>query len=132
MVFSTFDSGNFYVVPGSPAEVLETEALVALSEENPREGLGLGSGDFVITIVGSRFFYKGLWVEHALILKAIQPLLVDFNSDSTSRLRVLIFCGSLSSNYSMVLEVDSAHICGAFSYLWSFLFSKHIFQDSVG
>lgn len=125
MVFSTFDSGNFYVVPGSPAEALETDSHVALSEENPREGLGLGSGDFVITIVGSHFFYKGLWLEHALILKAIQPLLLDFNNNSTSRLRVLIFCGSLSSNYSMVLEVDSAHICGAF------LFSWHIFQDSV-
>lgn len=116
MAFSTFDCGNFFVIPGSPAEALETYSVMALSKENLREDLGVGSGDFVITIVGSHFFYKGLWLEHALVLKAIQPLVVDFNRTSTFRLRVLIFCGSLSSNHSAALEVDSAHIFELFSF----------------
>ncbi|XP_031393102.1 uncharacterized protein LOC116204888 isoform X2 [Punica granatum] len=110
MVFSTFDSGNFFVVPGSPAEALEVDSVVALNEGKPREENGLGSKDFVITIVGSRFFYKGLWLEHALVLKAIQPLLLDCNNDPTSRLRVLIFCGTSSSNYSVAVEAIAQNL----------------------
>lgn len=127
MVFSTFDGGNFLVVPGSPAEALEADSVISLSGKQSREEIGLGSGDFMIAIVGSQFFYKGLWLEHALLLKAIKPLLADLGDDSTSRLRVLIFCGTSSSNYSVALEVYSAQIC-----VVSFFFSPHICQYSNG
>lgn len=113
------------MVPGSPAEALETDSTVAIFGKNSREEIDLGSGDFVIAIVGSQFFYKGQWLEHALVLKAIQPLVLDFKNGSTSRLRVLIFCGASSSNYSVALEVCIAQICGV-----SFFSSWYICQDS--
>ncbi|KAK4788389.1 hypothetical protein SAY86_019708 [Trapa natans] len=104
MSFSAFDSGNFIVVPGSPAEALYADSVFSLSVKQSHEEVGLGSGDFVIGIVGSQFFYKGIWLEHALLLKAIKPLLADLGVVSVSHVRVFIFCGTSRSNYGVALE----------------------------
>ncbi|KAK4793611.1 hypothetical protein SAY86_024046 [Trapa natans] len=102
--FSAFDSGNFLAVSGSPAAALDADSVLSLSGRQSYEEISLGSGDFVIGIVCSQFFYKGLWLEHALLLKAIKPLLADLGEVSASHVRILIFCGTSSSKYSVALE----------------------------
>ncbi|TKY64007.1 biosynthetic process [Spatholobus suberectus] len=107
MIYSTFDGGNFYVIPGSPAEVLEAEAFMALQKDNLRVNVGYGPEDVVIAIVGSQFLYKGMWLGHAIVLRALEPLLGDFfltKDNSSAQLRIIVHSGELTNNYSVALE----------------------------
>ncbi|KAI4355160.1 hypothetical protein L6164_003958 [Bauhinia variegata] len=107
MIYSTFDAGNFYVIPGSPAEPLEADAFMALQKDNLRIKMGYGSEDVIIAIVGSQFLYKGLWIGHAAVLQALLPLLADFplsEDNSSAHLRIIVHSGESTSNYSLVLE----------------------------
>ncbi|XP_027334148.1 uncharacterized protein LOC113848922 isoform X2 [Abrus precatorius] len=107
MLYSTFDAGNFYVIPGSPAEALDADAFMALQKDNLRVNMGYGPEDVIIAIVGSQFLYKGMWLGHAIVLRAISPLLVDFPLDkdnSSAQLRIIVHSGELTNNYSVALE----------------------------
>ncbi|KAL5160889.1 hypothetical protein HKD37_07G018293 [Glycine soja] len=107
MIYSTFDAGNFYVVPGSPAETLEAEAFMALQKDNLRANMGYGPEDVIIAIVGSRFLYKGMWLGHAIVLRALKPLLEDFllNKDNSSaQFRIIVHSEELTNNYTVALE----------------------------
>jgi len=108
MIYSTFDAGNFFVIPGSPAEALEAEAFMTLHKDNLRVNMGYGSDDVIIAIVGSQFLYKGMWLGHAIVLRALEPLVADFpvNKDNAgARLRIIVHSGELTNNYSVALEV---------------------------
>lgn len=109
MIYSAFDSGNFFVIPGFPAEALETEIAVA-SEDNLRAKMGYENDDLVIAIVGSQFLYGGMWLEQAMILQAMLPLLREFSLDehSNSHLKIFVLSGVSTSNYTMAVEV---HVC---------------------
>lgn len=108
MMYSTFDAGNYFVVPGSPAGAWETYHFLALhSGHDARIGMGFSSNDFLIAIVGSQFSYNGSWLEHTIVLKALAPLIADFypDSGSSSQLKVGIVSRNSSSSYKVVLEV---------------------------
>ncbi|KAI4328856.1 hypothetical protein L6164_021179 [Bauhinia variegata] len=107
MIYSTFDAGNFYVIPGSPAEPLEADAFMALQNDNLRIKMGYGNEDVIIAIVGSQILYKGLWIGHAFVLQALLPLLADFplNEDNSSaHLRIIVHSWESTNNYSMAIE----------------------------
>ncbi|CAJ1950280.1 unnamed protein product [Sphenostylis stenocarpa] len=107
MIYSTFDAGNFFVIPGTPAETLEAEAFMALQKDNLRVSMGYGPEDVIIAIVGSQFLYKGMWLGHAIVLRALEPLLLNFplNKDNSSvQLRIIVHSGELTNNYSVALE----------------------------
>lgn len=107
MMYSSFDAGNYYVIPGSPAQAWEADALVALYKDNVRVKMGYGPDDIIITIVGSQFLYRGLWLEHALVLQALLPLFSNFPfSDNTNfHLKIVVLTGNSTSNYSLAVEV---------------------------
>lgn len=106
MIYSTFDAGNFFVIPGSPAEAWKTETLMALDKDYLRGKVGYGPEDVVITIVGSEFLYRGLWLEHSIVLRALLPLLEDFLLDNnSSHLKIIVLSGDSASNYSSAVEV---------------------------
>ncbi|XP_047153515.1 uncharacterized protein LOC124825022 [Vigna umbellata] len=107
MIYSTFDAGNFFVIPGSPAEALEAEAFMALHKDNMRVNMGYDPEDVIIAIVSSQFLYKGMWLGHAIVLRALEPLVTDFpiNKDNASaRLRIIVHSRELTNNYSVALE----------------------------
>lgn len=106
-MYSTFDSGNYYVVPGSPTEAWEADAIVPTDKDDMRAKMGYGPDDIVITIVGSQFLYRGLWLEHALILQALLPLSSDipFSNNPNSRVKINVLSDNSTSNYSVALEV---------------------------
>ncbi|XP_050387623.1 uncharacterized protein LOC126803930 isoform X2 [Argentina anserina] len=105
MIYSTFDAGNFFVIPGSPTEVCKVESIVALDKDHLQGTAGNEAEDIVITIVGSQFLYRGLWLEHSIVLRALLPLLEDFLLDADSpRLKVIILSGDSTSNYSSAVE----------------------------
>ena len=108
MIYSTFDVGNFFVIPGTPAEAWEADTVMALHKDNLRVKMGYELEDAVIAIVGSQFMYRGLWLEHAIILQALLPVLSDFplDNNSNSYLKIVVLSGDSTSNYGVVFEVN--------------------------
>uniref|UniRef100_A0A2P2JAP5 Glycosyl transferase family 1 domain-containing protein n=1 Tax=Rhizophora mucronata TaxID=61149 RepID=A0A2P2JAP5_RHIMU len=112
IIYSAFDAGNYYVIPGSPAVAWEAETIMASFDGSLRMEMGYGPDDFVIAVVGSEFLYTGLWLEHALILQALLPLFANFQSDAglNSHLKVIVLGGDSASNYSVAIEVIAANL----------------------
>nr|CAD1834106.1 unnamed protein product [Ananas comosus var. bracteatus] len=106
MMYSAFDAGNYFVIPGSPAEALGADTFLALQNGHEMRGsLGFGADDFLVAIVGSRFSYSGMWIERALILKALAPLLQQFLSvNMHSRLKIGILSDNSSTAYETSIE----------------------------
>lgn len=107
MIYSAFDAGNYYVIPGSPAEAWKADANSDMYKDSIRAKMGYRPDDLVIAIVGSQLLYRGLWLEHALVLQALLPLFQDFSTEneSNSHIKVMILGGDSTSNYSMAVEV---------------------------
>ncbi|XP_034709390.1 uncharacterized protein LOC117932307 isoform X3 [Vitis riparia] len=112
MIYSTFDSGNYFVIPGSPAQAWEVDNFMASHRDSPRVKMGYGPDDFVIALVRSQFLYKGLWLEHALILQALLPLVAEFpvDNNSNSHLKILITSGNSANNYSVAVEAIALNL----------------------
>ncbi|KAM5555523.1 hypothetical protein ABKV19_023450 [Rosa sericea] len=105
MIYSTFDAVNFFVIPGSPAEACKADSIVALDKDHLQGTAGYEPEDVVITIVGSQFLYRGLWLEHSIVLRALLPLLEDLLLDNnSSRLKIIVLSGDSTSNYSSAVE----------------------------
>ncbi|KAF6162107.1 hypothetical protein GIB67_008236 [Kingdonia uniflora] len=105
MIYSTYDAGNYYVIPGSPNEAMEAENFMAFyTKDELRVNMGYESTEFVVAIVGSQFMYSGLWLEEAFVLQALLPILSEFPSDNSSRLRVGILSENSTSNYKVAVE----------------------------
>ncbi|KAF5744402.1 hypothetical protein HS088_TW08G01007 [Tripterygium wilfordii] len=102
MLYSAFDTGNYYVIPGSPAEAWEAENMMASYKDNLRVKMGYGPDDIVIAVVGSEFLYRGLWLEHALVLQSLVRLYAVDNL--TSNLKILVLSGHSTNNHSAVVE----------------------------
>jgi len=120
MFYAACDSGNYFVIPGSPAEAWEVDNFMVLYKDNRSNKMDHGSDDFVITIVGSQILYRGLWLEHALILKALRPLFAGFRSDdtnSTSDLKIIVLSSDLTGNYSVAIEVRFWIMSGIFGLI---------------
>ncbi|CAN7022958.1 unnamed protein product [Brassica oleracea var. botrytis] len=100
ILYSEFDAGNFYVIPGSPKEAWKAKNM----DFPPKD-------DIVISIVGSQFLYKGQWLEHALLLEALRPLFSGYNSESyNSHLKIIVLGGESASNYSVAIETISQNL----------------------
>ncbi|KZV38029.1 hypothetical protein F511_25255 [Dorcoceras hygrometricum] len=106
MAYSICDPGNYLVIPNSPQEAWKAEKLMVPHEddEHPLIKSGTdGTDDFVIAVVGHQLLYKGLWLEHTLVLQALYPLLTVF-SNSSSGLKIVILAGDPTSKYKTAVE----------------------------
>ncbi|KAL0379450.1 UNVERIFIED_CONTAM: hypothetical protein Sangu_0009300 [Sesamum angustifolium] len=103
MAYSACDPGNYFVIPGSPAEAWKAENFLASNGNNPHLKIGYAQDDFVVAVVGSQILYRGLWLDHAFVLQALHPVLRDCSS-SSSRLKIIILAGHSTSNYSSAVE----------------------------
>ncbi|KAL6842762.1 hypothetical protein ACP4OV_027606 [Aristida adscensionis] len=108
VMYAAFDSGNYFVIPGFPAEAFQADGFIAESyHQDVRISLGLGIKDFVVAIVGSPFSYGGFLIEEALVLQAVGPLLEQYSLENTthSEIKVRIFTGNITEKHIMALEV---------------------------
>nr|GEX24543.1 putative glycosyl transferase family 1 protein [Tanacetum cinerariifolium] len=112
MYYAAFDAGNYFVIPGSPSGACKLDNSTIVLEESMRVNMNVEAWDFVIVITGSQFMYKGLWVEHALVLQALSPLLAEFPADDSSsqRLKIIILSQDLAGNYSAALEEIASNL----------------------
>ncbi|KAL8260766.1 hypothetical protein R6Q59_024815 [Mikania micrantha] len=106
ILYAAFDAGNLLVIPGTPSGTCKVDNSMIMHEENARVNMNIGINDFVVGIVGSEFPYKGVWLEHALVLKALLPLLAKFpiGDSSNPRLKILMLSQDLRDNYSAAIE----------------------------
>nr|GMD31581.1 Phosphatidyl-myo-inositol mannosyltransferase [Ipomoea batatas] len=112
MAYSTCDTGNYFVIPGSTTEVWEADNFLASHKDSYRTKMGYGSEDFIIAIVGSQLLYKGLWLEQALVLQALLPIIPHLENDgnSNSHFRIIVIAGGSNSNYSMAVEAIAQNL----------------------
>ena len=104
------DTGNFFVIPGSPVEVWTAEEyMLTHSRVSLRAQYRVRSEDFVIAVVGSPFFYHGLWREHALVMRALARTVStvgDALPRGGGRIQLLIIGhGNQASTYGATLQV---------------------------
>ncbi|VFQ94688.1 unnamed protein product [Cuscuta campestris] len=112
ILYSTCDTGNYFVIPGSTSEVWEAANFLASNTDSYRAKMGYGSGDFIIVILGSQLLYKGLWLEQALILQSLQPILLHMENDGSSKshFKVIVLAGGSNSNYTMAVETIALNL----------------------
>ncbi|KAI3703180.1 hypothetical protein L1987_73076 [Smallanthus sonchifolius] len=112
MFYAAFDAENYFVVPGTPSGTCKVDNSTIIQEENVRVNMNIGINDFVVGIVGSDFLYKGIWLEHALVLKALLPLLVKFpvGDSSSPRLKIIILSQDLTGSYSAAMEEIASNL----------------------
>lgn len=104
------DTGNFFVIPGSPVEVWTAEEYkLTHSRVSLRAQYRVRSEDFVIAVVGSPFLYHGLWREHALVMRALARTVStvgDALPKGGGRIQLLIIGhGNQGSTYGAALQV---------------------------
>lgn len=111
------DTGNFFVIPGSPVEVwMAEEYKLTHSLVSLRAQYAVRPEEFVIAVVGSPFLYHGWWREHALVMRAMARALstVGDNSPkggSRSIQLLIIGHGNHSSSYGAALQVTTDGVC---------------------
>lgn len=107
ILYSPCDTGNFFVIPGSPAEAWEVDHFIGSHQDSLRDKMNFSSDDFVIAVVGSPLLYGGMWLEHALVLQAMLPLLRGFPpyNYSTSNTKVIVISRDSTHNYSVAVEM---------------------------
>uniref|UniRef100_A0ACD5VEY5 Uncharacterized protein n=1 Tax=Avena sativa TaxID=4498 RepID=A0ACD5VEY5_AVESA len=113
VLYAPFDSGNYFVIPGSPAVAIQADRFIVKSyDQDVRIRLNLGSRDFVIALVGSQFSYGGLLMEEALVLQAVGPLLQQYPSENSTHtaLKVRILTANVTDKHRMALEVIALNV----------------------
>uniref|UniRef100_A0A2P2MFZ7 Uncharacterized protein MANES_07G093200 n=1 Tax=Rhizophora mucronata TaxID=61149 RepID=A0A2P2MFZ7_RHIMU len=97
MLYSVLDSGNFFVVPGSPVDVWAAESY---SKTHAKHQLRLDNGysndDMVVLVVGSFFFYDQMSWDHALEMDTLGPLLAKHATinDAEESFKFVFLCGN--------------------------------------
>ncbi|CAH2041892.1 unnamed protein product [Thlaspi arvense] len=113
MLYSVLDTGNFFVVPGSPLDVWVAESY---SKTHSKVQLKLTSGfskeDMLVLVVGSSFFFNELSWDYAVAMHDIGPLLMKYAraKDSSRAFKFLFVCGNSTDGYSDDLQEIATHL----------------------
>lgn len=108
MLYSELDTGNFFVIPGSPVDVWAAESYRKThSKDQLRELSGFGKNDMVVLVVGSSIFYDDLSWEYAVAMHSIGPLLTKYarRSDAAESFKFVFLCGNSTDGYDDALQV---------------------------
>ncbi|CAN6477088.1 unnamed protein product [Victoria cruziana] len=100
LLYNRFDSGNFFVIPGSPVDVLAAEKyLKSHSRDQLRAKNGFHESDLIVTVIGSSLFYNGLPLDYSLAMHSISPLLMRLGTtdDMKGPFKFIFFNGNSSN-----------------------------------
>lgn len=113
MLYSVLDTGNFFVIPGSPVDVWAAESYSRThSRSQLRQEKGYNKEDMLVLIVGSSFFYKELSWDYAMSMHTIGPLLSKYArvEDNGAQFKFLFLCGNSSDGYNDALQGIASHM----------------------
>lgn len=109
MLYSVLDTGNFFVIPGSPVDVWDAESyLMTHSKLLLRKENGFTEDDLLVLVVGSSFFYNQLSLDYAVTMHDLHPILVKYaaRGESKGKIKFVFLCGNSSSSYDDALQVN--------------------------
>lgn len=112
MLYSVLDTGNFFVIPGSPVDVWAAESYSKThSKDQLRTSNGYNQDDMLIVVVGSSFFYNELSWDYAVAMHSIGPLLIKYarRSDSGESFKFIFLCGNSTDEYNDALQVTDLY-----------------------
>ncbi|KAF3434117.1 hypothetical protein FNV43_RR25220 [Rhamnella rubrinervis] len=107
MLYSVLDSGNFFVIPGSPVDVWAAESYSKThSKIQLRNNNGFSEDDLLVLVVGSSLFYNELSWDYAVAMHAIGPLLVKYarRKDPGGSFKFAFLCGNSTDGYGDALQ----------------------------
>ncbi|MED6108875.1 hypothetical protein PIB30_028338 [Stylosanthes scabra] len=107
MLYSQLDSGNFFVIPGSPVDVWAAESYSKThSKDQLREINGFGKNDMIVLVVGSTIFYDDLSWDYAVAMHSIGPLLTKYarRNDAAESFEFVFLCGNSTDGYDDALQ----------------------------
>ncbi|XP_071721823.1 uncharacterized protein [Rutidosis leptorrhynchoides] len=107
MLYSLLDTGNFFVIPGSPVDVWAAEAVSEThSKDQLRKNNGFNEDDLVVLVVGSSFFYDELSWDYAVAMHTIAPLLIKHarRKDAGGSFKFIFLSGNSSDGYDDALQ----------------------------
>lgn len=108
MLYSELDTGNFFVIPGSPVHVWAAESYSRThTKDQLRELSGFGKNDMVVLVVGSSIFYDNLSWDYAVAMHSIGPLLTKYarRNDAAESFKFVFLCGNSTDGYDDALQV---------------------------
>ncbi|KAK7391494.1 hypothetical protein VNO78_19910 [Psophocarpus tetragonolobus] len=107
MLYSELDTGNFFVIPGSPVDVWTAESYSRThAKDLLRELSGFGKNDMVVLVVGSSVFYDDLSWDYAVAMHSIGPLLTKYarRNDAPESFKFVFLCGNSTDGYDDALQ----------------------------
>ncbi|XP_054779511.1 uncharacterized protein LOC129287341 isoform X2 [Prosopis cineraria] len=107
MLYGVLDTGNFFVIPGSPVDVWAGESYSKThSRDQLRDLGGFHKDDILVVIIGSSIFYDGLSWDYAVAMHAVGPLLLKYarRKDSTESYKFIFLCGNSTDGYDDALQ----------------------------
>ncbi|KAK7268471.1 hypothetical protein RIF29_21170 [Crotalaria pallida] len=107
MLYSELDTGNFFVIPGSPVDVWAAESYRKThAKDQLRELSGFGKNDMVVLVVGSSVFYDDLSWDYAVAMHSIGPLLTKYarRNDAAESFKFVFLCGNSTDGYDDALQ----------------------------
>ncbi|RWR97248.1 Glycosyl transferase [Cinnamomum micranthum f. kanehirae] len=113
MLYSTLDTGNFFVVSGSPVDVWSAESYIkSHSKYQLRKQYGFRENDLLVLVVGSSFFYNELPWDFAVAMQAARPLLKKFTGANhlEESFKFIFLCGNSTDSYREALQEIASHL----------------------
>ncbi|KAG9159518.1 hypothetical protein Leryth_026899 [Lithospermum erythrorhizon] len=112
MLYSLVDSGNFFVIPGSPRDTWSAESYsIAHSRTQLRVEYGFDKEDMLILVVGSSFFPDELSWNYAVTMNDIESLLVKYaGGNNIETFKFIFLCGNSSEEYHETLKDVSSRL----------------------
>lgn len=107
ILYSALDSGNFFVIPGSPVAAWVAESYVKThSKHNLRASSGYSADDIIVLIVGSSMLYNELSLDYSVVMHTIGPLLVKYGKqvDVGGPFKIIFLCGNSTDKHHNSLE----------------------------
>lgn len=109
MLYSVFDTGNFFVIPGSLADVWAVENYSQThSKFQLRKDYGFDNDDILILIVGSSFSYNELAWDYAMAMQDLDPLLVNYARSNGLGFspKFIFLCGNSTNDCNNAIQVS--------------------------
>ncbi|KAK4799751.1 hypothetical protein SAY86_025116 [Trapa natans] len=113
MLYSMLDTGNFFVIPGSPVDVWSAEKYLENHlKYSLREQYGVHEDDLVVLVIGSSFFYDELSWDYAVTIHTIGSLLIKYarRNDAGRSFKFIFLCGNSTDGHDKALQEISSRL----------------------
>ncbi|EPS63775.1 hypothetical protein M569_11009, partial [Genlisea aurea] len=106
MLYRKLDTGNFFVIPGSPLDFWAAEKYARThSKSQLRQEYHFDNDDLLVLVVGSSLFYSELAWDYALGIHDLEPLLRKYaQNDDGLTFKFMFLFGNSSQGYGDALQ----------------------------